>query len=208
MPHTLLLATKNRGKVREFRALFGAIPDLQVLALEDLPPLPEVIEDGTTFEHNARKKALEIAAATRMLVLSDDSGLEVDALGGRPGVYSARFAGPGANDQSNNDKLLHELRDVPDAQRTARYRVVLALADPVGPLGRDVHTTVGTCEGRIRREPRGTDGFGYDPYFEPTGYTCTMAELPPEEKNRISHRAQAAIAMRDFLAKYLPKRAL
>jgi XTP/dITP diphosphohydrolase len=208
MPRTLLLATKNRGKVREFCALLGALPDLQILALDDIAPLPEVIEDGATFEHNARKKALEIAVATHMLVLSDDSGLEVDALGGRPGVYSARYAGDGASDQDNNDKLVAELRNVPDPRRTARYRVVLALADPGGPLGRDVHFESGTCEGRIRREPRGHNGFGYDPYFEPSGYACTMAELSAEEKNRISHRAKAGLAMRDFLAMYLPARAL
>jgi XTP/dITP diphosphohydrolase len=207
MPHKLLLATKNKGKVREFRALFGDLPDLEVLAMDDVAALPDVVEDGDTFEHNARKKALEIAEATHMLVLSDDSGLEVDALGGRPGVYSARYAG-GAGDQANNEKLMHELRDVPDERRTARYRVVLALADLQGPLGRDVHFTHGTCEGRIRRQPRGQGGFGYDPYFEPAGYACTMAELAAEEKNKISHRAKAAIAMREFLARYLTTRAL
>jgi XTP/dITP diphosphohydrolase len=207
MPHKLLLATKNKGKVREFRALFADLPDLEVFAIDDVGDLPDVVEDGDTFEHNARKKALEIAEATHMLVLSDDSGLEVDALGGRPGIHSARYAG-GAGDHANNQKLMHELRDVPDERRTARYRVVLALADLQGPLGNAVHFTHGTCEGRIRREPRGEGGFGYDPYFEPAGYTCTMAELPADEKNKISHRAQAALAMREFLARYLKARAL
>lgn len=201
----LLLATRNRGKVREFGQLFSGIAGLQLLSLDDVADVPEVIEDGTTFEHNARKKALEVARATGMLVLSDDSGLEVDALGGRPGVFSARYAGPGATDDDNNQKLIAELEasGVPDERRTARYRVVLALAEPQGPLAAAPHLEQGTCEGRILRAPRGEHGFGYDPYFEPQGAVRSMAELAPEEKNRISHRAQAAAAMRRFLASYL-----
>ena len=208
MAHTLLLATNNPGKVREFRQLLAGIADLELIALDQVAPTPEVIEDGASFEDNARKKAGEIAAATHMLVLSDDSGLEVDALGGRPGVHSARYAGPRASDDDNNAKLVRELARVPEARRTARYRVVLALADPRGPLGDAVHFEHGVCEGRIRLTPAGHDGFGYDPYFEPARCTCTMAELTPEQKNRLSHRAQATAAMRRFLERYLPTRAL
>jgi XTP/dITP diphosphohydrolase len=201
----LLVATTNRGKLAEFRRLLADVPGLEVLSFDDVPKLPEVVEDGDTFEHNACKKALEVAKATRLLVLSDDSGLEVDALGGRPGVYSARYAGPHAEDADNNQKLMHELRDVPDAQRTARYRVVLALADLDGALGSTPHVEHGVCEGRILREPRGQGGFGYDPYFEPLGMTRTMAELTHDEKNRISHRAVAAAKMRRFLLDYLAR---
>jgi XTP/dITP diphosphohydrolase len=203
--HTLLLATRNAGKVREFRQLLADVPGLQLLSLADVPGAPEVVEDGATFEHNARKKAVEIARATGMLVLSDDSGLEVDALGGRPGVHSARYAGVGASDADNNRKLVAELStlglDLP--ARTARYRVVLALAAPSGPLADAPHLEEGRCEGRIRLQPRGEHGFGYDPYFEPLGETRTMAELAPEEKNRISHRARAAEKMSRFLRHHL-----
>jgi len=202
----LVLATKNAGKVREFKQLFAALP-LEVVSLSELPPLPEVVEDGDSFEHNAAKKAREIAAATRALVLSDDSGLEVDALGGRPGVHSARYAGAGCSDQDNNDKLVSELTPVPEAERTARYRVVLALADPTGPLGDAVHLEAGSCEGHIQLAPAGQGGFGYDPHFVPEGYACTMAELGAAEKNRISHRARAAEKMRAYLERYLASRA-
>jgi len=207
MTTNLVLATKNPGKVREFRALFWDLPRLRVQALDELGKLPDVVEDGKTFEENAIKKAREIAAATGMLVLADDSGLEVDALGGRPGVHSARYAGRQGNDEANNDKLLAELAHVPDGQRRARFRVVLVLADPNGPLGDDVHIEEGVCEGEILRGRRGTDGFGYDPLFKPDGHDLSMAELPPEEKNTISHRASAAAKMRAFLGEYLTKRA-
>jgi XTP/dITP diphosphohydrolase len=204
----LLLSTRNRGKVRELAQLLADLPALELLCLDDVPGAPEVIEDGSTFEHNACKKAIEIARFTSMLVLSDDSGLEVDALGGLPGVHSARYAGPGASDADNSQKLVAELarRGVPMERRTARYRVVLALAEPSGPLAAAPHLAEGACEGRIRLQPSGEHGFGYDPYFEPVGYDCTMAELPPAEKNRISHRAQAVEKMRRFLARYLPGR--
>jgi XTP/dITP diphosphohydrolase len=203
---TLLIATRNKGKVREFAQLFGDLPGLSVVAMTDLPHLPEVIEDGETFEANACKKAREIAAASGELVLADDSGLEVDALGGRPGVYSARYAGAHGEDEANNDKLLGELSHVPDAQRTARYRVVLAFADPQGPLGARVHTEHGTCEGRILHARRGTGGFGYDPLFLPQGFTLSMAELPADDKHRISHRGVASRKMQAFLAAYLRDR--
>jgi XTP/dITP diphosphohydrolase len=201
MPHALLLATRNRGKIREFEQLLAEIEGLELLTPDEMQRVPEVVEDGETFEHNARKKALEIARACGMLVLSDDSGLEVDALLGQPGVRSARYAGDGASDAENNQKLLTELHGVPPAQRTARYRVVLALADPQGI----VQIEEGACEGRIGLAPRGAQGFGYDPLFEPAGYTCTMAELSAEQKNQISHRALAAQKMSRFLQGYLPR---
>lgn len=207
---TLLIATRNAGKVREFRALFAELPALEVLSLADFPELVDVVEDGETFEANARKKAWEIAQAVSLPVLADDSGLEVDALGGRPGVHSARYAGLAsghAADEPNNDKLLHELEHVADAARTARYRVVLAFADPSGPLGSHVQLEDGACEGTIRRVRSGQGGFGYDPLFQPLGYACTMAELDAAEKNRISHRALATRKMQRFLVTYLSARA-
>ena len=201
----LLLATRNPGKVREFQKLLAGVPDLALLSLADVPSAPEVVEDGDTFAANARKKALEIARATSLLVLSDDSGLEVDALGGRPGVRSARYAGEHASDEDNCRKLIAELTAlaVPEPAAAARYRVVLALAAPTGPLAADPHLEDGTCEGRIVLHPRGQGGFGYDPHFVPEGETRTMAELSADEKNRISHRARAATKMRRFLEAYL-----
>ncbi|HKP55130.1 MAG TPA: RdgB/HAM1 family non-canonical purine NTP pyrophosphatase [Polyangiales bacterium] len=205
MATTLLLATRNAGKIREFRALFWDLSKLIVKAADEVAS-PDVVEDGRTFEENATKKAREIALATGHLVLADDSGLEVDALGGRPGVYSARFAGRHGDDEANNDKLLLELAGVPDEKRGARYRVVMALADPTGPLGEDVHLEHGVCEGVIIRVRKGKNGFGYDPVFAPKGGDRTMAELSPEDKNGISHRAEAAAKMRKFLGEYLASR--
>jgi len=202
----LVLATKNPGKIREFRALFWDLPRLRVQALDELGKLPDVVEDGKTFEENAIKKAREIAAATGSLVLADDSGLEVDALGGKPGVHSARYAGRHGNDEANNDKLLADLAHVADGERRARFRVVLVLADPNGPLGDKVHIEEGVCEGEILRARRGTDGFGYDSLFKPDGFELSMAELPPEDKNTISHRAIAAAKVRAFLGEYLATR--
>ena len=207
MTTNLVLATKNPGKIREFRALFWDLPRLRVTALDELGKMPDVVEDGKLFEENAIKKAREIAKATGTLVLADDSGLEVEALGGRPGVHSARYAGRHGDDAANNDKLLAELSQTPDAQRAARFRVVLALADPTGPLGDEIHTETGICKGTILRARRGTQGFGYDPLFCPDGYELSMAELAPEEKNRISHRALASAKMRAFLGEYLTRRA-
>ena len=149
---------------------------------------PRVVEDGATYRDNARKKADAIARHCNTWALADDSGIEIDALGGRPGIFSARFAGPSATDEENNRKLLEELRGVPEERRTARYRAVIVLASPDGLLA----STEGTCEGRIGMSPRGTGGFGYDPLFLPDGHGGrTMAELGMEIKNRISHRAKA-----------------
>lgn len=201
----LTVATRNPGKLREFRALFADVVDLELIGLDECPGVPEVVEDGDSFAANAVKKATEIAHAIGAMTLADDSGLEVDALEGRPGVHSARYAGAHATDADNNAKLVAALRALPDAPHTARYRVVLAFADPTGALGAAVHTEAGVCAGRIRLEPQGAGGFGYDPYFVPDGFACTMAELALDEKNRISHRATAARKMQRFLATYLAR---
>jgi len=183
--HRLLIATRNRHKTGELAALLGTA--FQVEDLTGHPDMPEVEETGTTFLENAVLKAL---AASRHfgaahLVLADDSGLEVDALGGAPGVLSARFAGKGATDRGNLELLLARLEGVPD--RAARFRCVIALA-----RGGEVAATFeGTCEGSILHAARGCEGFGYDPVFVPQGESATFAELPAEVKNRLSHRAIA-----------------
>jgi len=200
----LLVATTNPGKLRELERLFAGL-DVDLLSLRDVGEVPEVVEDLDTFEGNARKKAREIAEATGLPTLADDSGLEVDALDGAPGVWSARYSGEGATDRSNNDKLLGSLDDVPDERRTARFRCALALCDPTGPLEGE-HVEHGTCEGVIARAPRGENGFGYDPLFVLEGGDLTLAEVGPEEKARVSHRARAAARMRTFLADYLARR--
>ncbi len=190
----ILVATRNRGKIKEFQTFFGQW-GWSVKSLEHFPELPEIVEDGFTFEENARKKAENLFLWTGLPVLADDSGLEVDALGGRPGVYSARFAGEQASDEENNEKLLEALRDVPFEQRTARFHCVLVL------MCREerVITAEGFCEGVILTAPRGTGGFGYDPLFYLPSYGKTMAELKPDEKNRISHRGQALRKLADHM---------
>lgn len=200
----LLVATTNSGKLRELERLFSGL-DVQLVSLRDVGDVPEVVEDLDTFEGNARKKAREIAEATGLPTLADDSGLEVDVLDGAPGVRSARYSGESATDRSNNDELLEALRDVPGGRRTARFRCVLALCDPGGPLEGE-HVEHGACEGRIARAPRGEEGFGYDPLFVLEGTDQTLAEVGPERKSRVSHRARAAERMRAFLAGYLARR--
>lgn len=206
MKQRIVVATRNRGKVAELVRMLGDLSGVELVSVADFPDVPDVVEDGATFEHNARKKAREVARATRLPALADDSGLEVDALSGAPGVYSARYAGERAGDAANNAKLLAALRDVPDAQRTARFRCVLAFADPSGPLGEAEHVVDGTCEGRIAHAPKGSHGFGYDPLFVLDGGDRTLAELGPDVKDRVSHRAAAARAMRGWLADYLRRR--
>ncbi|MGI6368016.1 MAG: XTP/dITP diphosphatase [Anaerolineae bacterium] len=186
----MLVATHNLGKLREFRSLLAGL-DQDVLGLEDARISVEVVEDGTTFAENALLKARTIARLSGVVTLADDSGLEVDALHSRPGVYSARYGGPQASDRDRCLLILQELSDAPEQLRRARFRCALAV---VWPDGRTALTT-GTCEGQISRELRGTDGFGYDPIFYVPEHGCTMAQLPQEEKNRISHRARAAQAM-------------
>jgi len=201
----LVFATRNRGKLVELRQL---LPGVDVLAIDEAAArlgrdIPEVVEDGDTFEANAIKKAREVSAATGLPALADDSGLEVDALGGAPGVYSARYAGEGAGDAANNTKLLAALAGVPAERRTARFRASLALADVRGPLGADVLTADGVCEGVILDAPRGTGGFGYDPLFYAPELGQTFAEAGVGPKGDLSHRARAMRAIAPRLLDYL-----
>lgn len=189
----LVIATRNAHKLEEIHAIFD-FRNLQVLSAFDFPHVPDVLEDGETFEANAVKKAVEIAQATGYWALADDSGLEVDGLDGSPGVYSARYAGEHCSYADNNAKLLRELAG--NKNRTARFRTVIALSDPDG----NALTVTGECPGVIIEEQRGTNGFGYDPLFVPDGYSKTFAELPAEIKNRISHRANALQRAREAWA--------
>jgi XTP/dITP diphosphohydrolase len=186
----LLLATRNQHKTREFRELLGH--GFEVIDLSLFPEIAIPEETGRTFEENATLKA--IAASHNRLVVADDSGLEVAALDGAPGIYSARYADKNASDAENVEKLLRELRtrNVADEKRSARFRCVIALAQNGKLLG----TFEGVIEGNVVDPPRGIDGFGYDPVFQPTGFEQTFAEMPPELKNKISHRAQAIAALR------------
>jgi XTP/dITP diphosphohydrolase len=192
----IVLATRNAGKARELTVLLHGISErIESLAAYpdvDLPP-----EIGSTYRENAIAKARAVHEALALPAVGDDSGLEVDALQGAPGLHSARFAGPGADDQSNNERLLRELAGVASERRTARFRCVLALVRGPG----DVVVAEGVCEGRILEAPRGHAGFGYDPLFLPDGESLTFAELPPDRKNRISHRARAAAALQELLTK-------
>jgi XTP/dITP diphosphohydrolase len=191
----LMLATTNLGKVREFKALleqYGLTEGLTLLTPKDwATALPEVEETGATFAENARLKAVALARATGLPALADDSGLCVDALGGEPGLHSARWAGPSATDADRNALLLERLAGVPAEERTGYYACVVSLASPDGGSVE----AVGTCGGVILDAPRGADGFGYDPLFFVPELECTMAELTEEEKNRISHRARALSAL-------------
>lgn len=183
---TIMIATGNMGKAKEFEKMF-AKAGYQIKTMKDFPELPEVQETGQTFEENARLKAETIANILQCPVLADDSGLTVDALGGMPGIYSARFAGEQKSDTSNNAKLLHELTDVADENRTAQFHCTLVFAAPQ----KESLVVDGIWNGRIARIPRGENGFGYDPLFIVDGLEKTSAELTPEEKNEISHRGQA-----------------
>ena len=190
----LLLATRNAHKTREFAEILG--PDFVVGDLSMESEAPGVEETGSTFAENAILKAVAVSKWSGGLVVADDSGLEVDALAGAPGVYSARYAGPGANDKMNIARLLSELREGgPQSAITARFRCVLALARG----GEVLETFDGVVEGTIVDPPRGDGGFGYDPVFQPIGLTQTFGELPPEQKNRMSHRAQAIRLLRRAL---------
>ncbi|HEY31944.1 MAG TPA: RdgB/HAM1 family non-canonical purine NTP pyrophosphatase [Dehalococcoidia bacterium] len=183
----LLLATNNPGKVREYRSLFQDLPyDVVTLAEQEITT--EVDEVGSNLEENARLKATALAAESHLLTLADDSGLEVDALGGEPGPLSHRYAGEGASDEDRVSYLLSRLKEVPWAERTARFRCVIALARPGG----DIEFCHGECPGIITFEPCGEQGFGYDPIFYLPELGKTMAELSLEEKNRVSHRGIAA----------------
>jgi XTP/dITP diphosphohydrolase len=227
---TLVVATGNRGKLEELRALLADLP-VQVMSVSEVMHAPpHVVEDGATFEENAVRKAMAIARATLMLTVADDSGLEVDVLDGRPGVRSARFAHDRATDAENNAALLAALAslcdpvggqlpsgapamsDGPQPEATggqrfrARFRCVLAVVDPF-THGGEPRTVTGVCEGAVIRAPRGSGGFGYDPLFVVDGTDRTMAELAPDEKNRLSHRARAFAALGPLLQQILRERA-
>lgn len=193
----IVVATRNRGKVAEMAAALVALP-VEVLALDQFADTTEAEETGDTFAANAILKATHYALETGKACLADDSGLEVDALGGAPGVYSARYAGQGASDAACNAKLLAALADVPDGERTARFRSLLAYVDPDGSL----ITADGTCEGVILREARGDGGFGYDPLFYMPALGKTLAELSVAEKNAVSHRGQAMRNMAGKLSEF------
>lgn len=191
---TLLLATSNPHKLEEFRAIFSDLP-LKLLSLKDLHIDIEVEETGTTFAENAELKACTYAQASGMLTLADDSGLEIDALGGAPGVHSARYLGRETPYEVRFRSILEQLKGLPVDQRTARFRCVIALAEPSGYI----RIVEGVIEGVIANSPRGKYGFGYDPIFFLPEFGKTLAELPPEIKNRISHRARAAQSARKLL---------
>lgn len=182
----VIIATKNKGKAKEFEKLFSPY-DIKVLTLLDFPDVTDIEETGTTFEENAILKAEAISKQFHTMVISDDSGLIVDALNGRPGVYSARFAGEEKNDEANIRKVLVEMENIPTEKRTARFYCAIALAIP----GEETRTVSGICEGEILKEKRGTNGFGYDPIFFIRDKGETMAEITSDEKNLISHRAKA-----------------
>lgn len=196
----VIIATKNPGKAREFVKMFEPY-HIEVKTLLDFPDFAEIEETGKTFEENAILKAETVCAQLGEMAIADDSGIMVDALGGRPGIFSARYAGKKKDDEANNDKLLDELKDVPEAERTARYYCALAFASP---NNRTV-TVNGTCEGVIISERRGTNGFGYDPLFYLPEHGKTMAEITPQEKNEISHRAKALRKLEDHLASVFAK---
>jgi len=190
----LVVATRNNGKILEINALLTGLVD-QVRGVADLVGFPETIEDGATFKENALKKAREASLFSGLPALADDSGLVVDALDGRPGVFSARYAGEGADDAANNARLLSDCRDIPDSHRQAAFVCVLAFVTPEGVE----RLFTGRVAGRILSAARGEGGFGYDPLFLVDGFERSMAELTLAEKNTVSHRAQAFGMFREYL---------
>ena len=188
----VLAATNNAHKVEEFKNLLGFV-ELDIVQPKDIPNFPEIIEDGSTFEENSEIKALKSSNFACLPAFADDSGLVVDALGGRPGIYSARYAGEDATDTQRMEKLLEELKD--ESNRTARFVCVIAIA----MNGKIIKTFRGEVEGVIAREPQGENGFGYDPIFIPTGYDTSFAELGSDIKDIISHRAQAMKGAKEFI---------
>ena len=190
----IVIGSRNPGKLVEIEAILQNFP-VKLRSLAEFPDAPDVEETGTTFQENAEKKALELAAHLARKVLADDSGLEVDALDGAPGIYSARYAGEHGDNEANNRKLLKNLEGLPLEQRTARFRCVIALAEP----GRVLLTADGACEGQIAFSPRGTNGFGYDPVFLYPPDNMTFGELNESLKNKVSHRANALHQLREQL---------
>lgn len=198
---SIVVASRNRKKAAEIGDLFGGY-GIPIAGLSEFDDVPEVVEDGTTFAENAAKKASQTAKHLKRWVLGEDSGLAVDALNGEPGVYSARYAGPGATDDANNQKLLAALSAVPDLKRGGHYICNVAVADPNGEIRLQVEAC---CRGRITREPRGTNGFGYDPLFLIPEYHRTFGELSPLVKRQLSHRARAFARLIPSLAKLLDR---
>lgn len=190
----IVLATRNKKKIGEMKRITKNM-SISILTLDDFPGCPEVVEDGATFEENATKKARAVAAFTGKAALADDSGLEVYALEGAPGILSARFAGKGADDRKNTEKLLFEMRSVSIVQRGARFVCSIALAFPDG----SIYTFQGYADGTIGTEPKGARGFGYDPVFYPEGHDRTFAEMDDTEKDALSHRGQALRKVHKFL---------
>jgi XTP/dITP diphosphohydrolase len=197
-PKEVVIATRNLGKLREMEAILDPL-SLKLLSLKDFPEIPEVVEDGTTFAENAGKKARTIARLTGRFAIADDSGLCVDALQGRPGIFSSRFAGEEASDRERYQKLLDEMTGVPEGQRGAEFICVMAIVSPEG----EMQTVEGKCRGRITFSPQGKHGFGFDPIFFVPEFGKTMAELEPEAKNQISHRAQALKKLKLILPQFL-----
>ena len=201
----LVLATRNLGKIHEFERMLDASGlHLEILGLADFPEMPDVDETGSTFAENALLKAEQIAAYTGLPALADDSGLCVDALGGAPGIFSARWAGEHGNDQANLEKVLREIQSADDPSMAAHFTCAVALVVP-GSDGVDLTVVIreGEIHGQIILEPRGSHGFGYDPIFQPTGYQQTTAELSPEIKDEISHRGRALRAILPELSRLL-----
>jgi XTP/dITP diphosphohydrolase len=190
----ILIATRNAHKLQEIREM---LPGVELIGTDAFPQVPDPVEDGATFEANAAIKAIAWAKATGLTAVADDSGLEVDALGGAPGIHSARYAGVHGDTAANNAKLLRELEGVEAPKRTARFVCALAIATPKG----GVKTLRGACEGASLVDAAGANGFGYDPIFVPDNYTCTLAELDEQEKNNISHRGNALRQIMEFLEK-------
>ena len=194
----LVVATKNKGKLREIKELLKDF-DLKITSLEDYPDAPAIEEDGKTFNQNALKKAVTIAMYAKKLTLGEDSGLEVKALGNKPGIYSARFSGEGATDRKNNLKLLRSLKDMPLKKRQACYRCAAALVDDK----KIIDVVSGSCQGIITEKSRGENGFGYDPLFLVPKYNKTFGELDGSIKAKMSHRAKALKKIKKVLLKYL-----
>lgn len=202
MTTTVVLATRNHHKVEELRRILATVEgelDIQLVGTDQFPELPEVAETGSSFAANALLKARDVAQRTGHTAIADDSGLCVDALNGMPGIFSARWAGQHGDDAANLELLLAQIADVADSRRGAAFHCAAAVVTPGG----EERVVEGVLEGSIIREPRGNNGFGYDPIFTPRGYVLTTAELKPDEKNAISHRGQAFRALAPVLSDLL-----
>ncbi len=195
----LVIATRNKGKIKEIHDIFSSLEEINILSLDDFKNAPVVIEDGNSFAENAVQKAAATSRFTGIAALADDSGLVIDALKGEPGIYSARFGGDNATDLDRSRLILNNMKDVPTAQRSARFVCAIAIVFPDGKE----YVTDGICEGMIHHEMRGNNGFGYDPIFYLPELGKTMAELTLDEKNRISHRAKAIEKAKDILEKII-----